>query len=228
MKTGVLLSGCGVYDGSEVQESVLALLVLSQNNMEYLCLSPNINQHHVVNHISGKEISESRDVMRESSRISRGKITSIKELNKDDLSSLVIPGGFGVAKNLSNWAFDGPSSEVIPEVKDLILHCIECEKPIVALCISPTLIAKVLEGTGKSPHLTLGSIDGKSEYNIDEMHKAIESIGAKSLDTSINEICVDEHLKIISAPCYMMDVSIDEIYLNIKMAIEKLLCFLNK
>ena len=79
MKTGVLLSGCGVYDGSEVQESVLALLVLSQNNMEYLCLSPNINQHHVVNHISGKEISESRDVMRESSRISRGKITSIKD-----------------------------------------------------------------------------------------------------------------------------------------------------
>ena len=228
MKTGVLLSGCGVYDGAEVQESVLALLALSQNNMEYLCIAPNINQHHVVNHINGKEISQSRNVMHEAARISRGQITSIKELNKDSLSSIVIPGGFGSAKNLSSWAFDGPDSEVIPEVKDLILHCIEFKKPIVALCISPTLIAKSLEGTDKNPKLTLGSVNSKSEYNIAEIHKAIERIGAKSLDKLINEICVDEDLKIISAPCYMMEGSIDEIYLNIKNAIDKLLFFLNK
>ena len=135
MKTAVLLSGCGVYDGVEIQESVFAILALSQNNIDYICTAPNINQYHVINHLNGDEINEKRNVLVESSRIARGNIISISKLDKNDISSLLIPGGFGAAKNLSDWAFTGPNGTVMKEVKDLILHCIENKKPIVSLCI---------------------------------------------------------------------------------------------
>ena len=226
MKTAVLLSGCGVYDGTEIHESVFALLALSKNNLEYICIAPNIKQHHVVNHKNGQEINEERNVLVESARIARGDIISLSKLNKNEISSLVIPGGFGAAKNLSNWAFKGSEGEVLTEVKDLILHCIENKKPIVSLCISPTLIAKSLEATAYHPLLTLGTAFEKSEYNIVKIHEAISSVGATAIDKSIKEICVDENLKIISAPCYMMDAKVDEIYANTKMAIDKLSDFL--
>ena len=226
MKTAVLLSGCGVYDGTEIHESVFALLALSKNNLEYICTAPNIKQHHVVTHISGEEMSEERNVLVESARIARGEIISLSELNKNEISSLVIPGGFGAAKNLSNWAFNGPEAEVLAEVKDLILHCIENKKPIVSLCISPTLIAKSLEGKAYHPILSLGTTSEKSEYNIAEIHDAISSVGATAINKSIKEICIDENLRIISAPCYMMDAKVDEIYANTKMAIDKLSDFL--
>lgn len=222
MKTAVLLSGCGVYDGTEIHESVIALLALSQNKLDFICVAPDVNQHHVINHISGEEIDEERNVFVESARIARGEIVSLPDLNKNNISSLVIPGGFGAAKNLSNWAFEGPNGHVLQEVKDLILHCIENKKPIVALCISPTLIAKSLERTAYNPQLTLGSTKENSEYDIAEINEAISSIGAVANNKSIKEICVDENLKIISAPCYMMDVKVNEIYNNTKMAIDKL------
>ena len=226
MKTAVLLSGCGVYDGTEIHESVFALLALSKNNLEYICTAPNIKQHHVVNHKNGEEINEERNVLVESARIARGGIISLSKLNKNEISSIVIPGGFGAAKNLSNWAFKGSEGEVLTEVKDLILHCIENKKPIVSLCISPTLIAKSLEATAYHPLLTLGTAFEKSEYNIVEIHEAISSVGATAIDKSIKEICIDENLRIISAPCYMMDAKVDEIYANTKMAIDKLSDFL--
>ena len=222
MKTAVLLSGCGVYDGTEIHESVLALLALSQNKLDFICTAPDVNQHHVINHKNGEEMNEERNVFVESARIARGEIVSLSELNKNNISSLVIPGGFGAAKNLSNWAFEGPNGYVLQEVKDLILHCIENKKPIVALCISPTLIAKSLEGTAYNPQLTLGSTKENSEYDIAEINEAISSIGAVANNKSIKEICVDENLKIISAPCYMMDAKVNEIYNNTKMAIDKL------
>ena len=222
MKTAVLLSGCGVYDGAEIQESVFALLALSQKNLDYICTAPNINQYHVINHLNGDEINEKRNVLVESSRIARGNIISICKLDKNDISSLLIPGGFGAAKNLSDWAFTGPNGYVIKEVKDLILHCIENKKPIVSLCISPTLIAKSLEKTTYNPILTLGSVNGTSEYNISEINGAISSIGSEVNNKTIKEICVDEDLKIISAPCYMMNAKVDEVYNNIKMAVDKL------
>ena len=128
MKTGVLLSGCGVYDGTEIHESVLALLALSQNNIDYICTAPNVNQHHVINHINGEEMNEERNVLIESARIARGDIISLSELNKNTISSIVIAGGFGSAKNLSDWAFKGPNGTVLKEVKDLILYCIENKK----------------------------------------------------------------------------------------------------
>ena len=222
MKTAVLLSGCGVYDGTEIHESVLALLALSQNNLDFICTAPDLKQHHVINHISGKEINQERNILVESARISRGEISSLSDIDKNNISSLVIPGGFGAAKNLSSWAFEGPDGNVLQEVKDLILHCIENKKPIVSLCISPTLIAKSLQDTAYHPQLTLGSTKESSEYDISEIHDAISSIGAESNNRSVKEICIDKELKIITAPCYMMNAKINEIYNNIKMAIDKL------
>lgn len=222
MKTAVLLSGCGVYDGAEIHESVFTLLALSQNKLDFICTAPDLNQHHVINHINGEEMKEERNVLLESARISRGDIVPLLDLNKNNISSLVIPGGFGAAKNLSNWAFKGPDGNILQEVKDLILHCIENKKPIVSLCISPTLIAKSLQNTVYTSQLTLGSIKENSEYDIAEINEAISSIGAVSNNKSIKEICIDKDLKIITAPCYMMDAKIDEVYNNIKMAIDKL------
>ena len=111
---------------------------------------------------------------------------------------------------------------VVQEVKDLILHCVETNKPVVSLCISPTLIAKSLQGTPYHPTLTLGSTEESSEYNISESHEAISSIGSIAENKSINEVCHDKKLNIISAPCYMMDAQVDEVYKNIKMAVDKL------
>ena len=222
MKTAVLLSGCGVYDGAEIHESTFVLLALSQKKLDFICTAPNIKQHHVINHTSGEEMNEERNILVESARIARGEVVSLSKLDKDTISSLVIPGGFGSAKNLSNWAFKGQNGEVLQEVKDLILHCVENKKPIVALCISPTLIAKSLEGTDNHALLTLGTSFEKSEYNIAEIHDAVSSVGATTINKSIKEICVDENLKIISAPCYMMDAKMDEVYANIKNAIDKL------
>ena len=222
MKTAVLLSGCGVYDGSEIHEAVFALSSLSHNNIDYFCVAPDINQHHLINHFNGEEIVQDRNVLHESARITRGEIYSLSEIEYNKISSLVIPGGFGVAKNLSDWAFNGVDGSVLALVKELILHCINNKKPIVALCISPVIIAKSLEGSKYLPELSLGTTTQESDYNIREIHDLICTLGAKANEKSVKEICVDEKLKIISAPCYMMKSSVYEVHNNIKMAIDKL------
>ena len=177
MKVGVLLSGCGVFDGTEIHEAVSALLALEQNNLEYICIAPDINQHHVLDHTSGNEIDVTRNVLIESARIARGEVTSLQDLDTNIICALVIPGGFGAAKNLSNWAFNGKDSEVNEKVQSLIKYCVHNKKPIVGLCISPTVIAKSLEGTTIQPKLTVGSTKGSSEYNIKEIQDAITSVG---------------------------------------------------
>ena len=222
MKTVVLLSGCGVYDGSEIHESVFSMLALSEKNIPFFCVAPNINHHHVINHLNGKEFFEKRNVLEESSRISRGKITPLEEVDFNNVSSLLIPGGFGVAKNLSDWAFKGSSSDVLPLVKDLILHCVRNKKPIVSLCISPTIIAKSLEGSEYSPLLSVGNDQDSSDYDIAEINNEICALGSKTTNSSFSEISFDENLKIICAPCYMMKMKVDEVYSNIRIAVEKL------
>ena len=222
MKVGVLLSGCGVFDGTEIHEAVSVLLALEQNNLEYICLAPDINQHHVLDHATGKEIDVTRNVLVESARIARGKVTSLEDLDLDMISSLVIPGGFGAAKNLSNWAFNGPDSRVNAEVESLIKHCIHNKKPIVGLCISPTVIAKSLEGSSIHPKLTIGSTKDPSEYDIKEIQDAISSLGAEIQEATINGICIDEKLKIITATCYIMEASVKQVYKNTKQAIDSL------
>lgn len=222
MKVLVLLSGCGVYDGSEIHESVFAMLSLSQNNLEFICAAPDIKHHHVVNHLNGEDQKEERNVLSESARIARGDVCSLDDVDFSSVSSLVIPGGFGAAKNLSNWAFKGVDSLVLPAVKNLILHCFENKKPVVALCISPVVVVKSLEGSSLSPLVSVGSVNEKSEYDINEIHGFLSSLGAKTENRSINEVLYDEDLLLISAPCYMMESTADQVYVNTKMAIDKL------
>ena len=226
MKTAVLLSGCGVYDGSEIHETVLTFLELEKQKIEFFCVAPNIDHYHVINHLNGKQLDEKRNVLIESSRISRGNVVSLDDIDYSEISSLVIPGGFGAAKNLSDWAFNGPDCNIHSDVKELILHCLNKSKPIVALCISPNLIAKSIVNSDYKPNLTLGSEFHDSEYNISEIHKNISSLGVITHSKKITEICVDEDLKIISAPCYMMKASISEVHFNISQAIIKLKNFL--
>lgn len=223
MKTGVLLSGCGVFDGSEIHEATFALLAIDELGAEAVCMAPDIMQHHVLNHITGEEMEEQRNVLLESARIARGNIKNLSEIHADDLDALVLPGGFGAAKNLSKWAFSGPGGEINPEVSRIIREMHSAHKPICALCIAPTAIAKALEGSGVQASLTVGTTEGSSSNDIKGVMEGMERIGARAVMHSVSEIEVDEENKIVTAPCYMMDASISQIRANVKMAIEKLL-----
>ncbi len=218
-KIGVILSGCGVYDGSEIQEAVFTLLEIADEGGIAVCFAPDIDQHHVINHRTGEEMSEKRNVLTESARIARGEIKSLSELKMEELDALVIPGGFGAAKNLTKWAFQGPDGEILPELKKAIMDCVQAKKPLVGLCMGPTVIAKALEGTDFRARMTVGTIKEKSPYDIAAISAGMEKTGAVSEMRSIDEISIDKHYKIISAPCYMMEGSIVDVHKNVKQAI---------
>jgi enhancing lycopene biosynthesis protein 2 len=220
MKIGVLLSGCGVYDGAEIHETVLTLLALEEKGLESICIGIDKEQHHVVNHISGNEMNEKRNMLTEASRIARGNIININNLKIQDIDALIIPGGFGSAKNFTNWAFEGPDGSIIKEVKELILHLVHYKKPIIALCVSPVVVSKALEGSGIKANLTIGSNQEESPYDIDSFKNGLEKTGASVAQKTIREIHIDQKNKIISAPCYMMEASILDIRNNIKQAID--------
>jgi enhancing lycopene biosynthesis protein 2 len=222
MKIGVLLSGCGVYDGSEIHESVLTLLSIEEEGHEAICISVDKLQHHVVNHLDGSIMNEQRNMLIESSRIARGKIKNISEIFPADIDALVIPGGFGNAKNLTSWAFHASNSEILPEVKLLLVNLVNVGKPIVALCVSPIVLAKAFEHSAVELNMTLGSIHHSSPYDISTFNSEMENVGVKMQDKKVNEIYIDEKNKIISAPCYMMDATIVEIKSNITLAIKAL------
>ncbi|OFZ07656.1 MAG: isoprenoid biosynthesis protein ElbB [Bacteroidetes bacterium RIFCSPHIGHO2_02_FULL_44_7] len=222
MKIGVLLSGCGVYDGAEIQEAVLTLLSIDEIGAEAVCISVNRNQHHVINHITGKEMDESRNMMLESARIARGKIREISEIDPVDIDALVIPGGFGSAKNFTSWAFDGPDGTILPEVKLLLVNLINVGKPIAALCVSPVVLAKAFEGSIVSGRMTIGSDQEDSPYDILSFTAGLEKTGMQTTMKTVREIFVDQENKIVTAPCYMMEASISDVRKNIRSAIEAL------
>ena len=222
MKIGVLLSGNGVYDGAEIQEAVLTLLAIDEMGWEAHCISIDRPQHHVVNHITGEAMPESRNMLIEAARIARGKITPITEVEPADLDALVIPGGFGSAKNFTSWAFDGPASSILPEVKLLLVNLVNVGKPIIALCVSPVVLAKAFEGSNINPTLSLGTASEPSPYDISSFNAGLEATGTKVTERSIREILVDEQNRIICAPCYMMDARISEVRSNISQALHAL------
>jgi enhancing lycopene biosynthesis protein 2 len=221
-KIGVLLSGNGVYDGSEIHESVFTLLAIDENKGEAVCMAPNVEQHHVVNHITGDEMDEKRNVLVEAARIARGAISDLAEVKASDLDALVIPGGFGAAKNLTKWAFSGPDGDIDPEVERIINEFVTAQKPIVGLCMGPTVIAKALEGANLNERLTVGTTSEASPYEIAAISAGMEKTGAVAEMKSIREISVDAKNRIITAPCYMMEASITDVRTNIKQAIDKL------
>jgi enhancing lycopene biosynthesis protein 2 len=219
-KVGVILSGCGVYDGSEIHESVFTLLAIDELGAKAVCFAPDANQHHVVNHLNGEEMKEQRNMLVEAARIARGDIRPLSEFNASELDALVIPGGFGAAKNLTKWAFSGPDGEIRGDVENAIRSMVESQKPVCGLCMGPTVIAKALEGTEIHATLTVGTTQQKSPYEIGAISQGMEKAGAKPVMKSVHEIAVDETYKIVSAPCYMMEARISEVRNNIFQAID--------
>lgn len=220
MKIGLLLSGCGVYDGAEIHESVLSLLAIAERGHEVVCIGVDKNQHHVINHLNGEEMNESRNMLTEAARIARGEITNLNDLTPADLDMLVIPGGFGSAKSFTSWAFEGPEGSILPEIKLLLVNLINIGKPIVALCVSPVVVAKALEDTDLNLSMTLGSNKAPSPYDIDGFSDGLAATGVQPVMKTNSEVLVDEVNKVVSAPCYMMDTDIITLRNNIKDAIE--------
>ena len=219
MKIGVLLSGCGVYDGAEVHESVFALLAIAESGNEAVCISVDKNQHHVVNHLNGEEQNETRNMMIESARIARGDVTEINDIITADLDMLVIPGGFGSAKNFTSWAFEGPEGTILSEVKLLLVNMMNVGKPIVALCVSPIVVAKAFEDSGVRTSMTIGSDKAESDHDIQGFIDGLSKAGVVTTMKLANEINVDLENKVVTAPCYMMKSDLVTLRNNIANAI---------
>jgi len=200
-KVGVVLSGCGVYDGAEIHESVITLLALDRHGAEAVICAPDVTQMHVVNHLTGDVVEgEERNVLVESARIARGAIKDVREISADELDALILPGGFGAAKNLCDFAVAGADCAVNPDVAALVRAVHEQGKPVAAVCIAPALLAKVLGG--EAPDLTIGNDAGTAD--------ALEAMGAAHVECPVREFVVDRERKIITSPAYMLAQSISE------------------
>jgi enhancing lycopene biosynthesis protein 2 len=169
---------------------------------EYQIFAPDIDQYHVINHYTGKEMKEKerRNVLVESARIARGKIKSLDEFKEKDFDALIFPGGFGAAKNLSDIAFKGPDAEIDEEVRRSINDMLMAKKPIGALCISPTIIAKVI-GDVK---VTIGQDE--------ETAQMIEAVGGTHVTADHGDVVIDDDKLIFTTPCYMLDAEITDIW----------------
>ncbi len=221
MKIGVLLSGCGVYDGAEIQEAVLTLLEIERIGAEAVCIGINDAQHHVVNHLTGEVQQQQRNMLEEAARIARGNIVDIAQVVPADIDALVIPGGFGSAKNFSNWAFNGPEGTLRSDVKLLLVNLYNVGKPIVALCVSPILLALALPNS--SLQLTLGHTADPSSYQIQDFNDGLSALGATPKNIKLGDVLVDTENRLITAPCYMMDATILQIQQNIQNALNALI-----
>ena len=198
-KFAVVLSGSGVFDGAEIHEATLTLYAIMKYGASYEIFAPDIPQHHVVNHITGEEMNEMRNVLVESARIARGAIKDLKHYNPKDFDGLVFPGGFGVAKNLSTVAFDGPDAKVNEDVVKAVKDTHAAGKPIGALCIAPAMMAKIFENAT----VTIGTDPGTIE--------AIEKMGGTHINTTHGDVVYDDHLNLFTTPCYMLDANILQI-----------------
>jgi enhancing lycopene biosynthesis protein 2 len=216
-KIGVMLSGCGVYDGAEIHEATLSLLALVRSGAEVIAMAPDSEQLHVMNHLTGQEASdETRNVLAESARIARGEIKDIKYITHKDIDGLLIPGGFGAAKNLTNFAVKGELCDIDPQAKRLIVEVVNAHKPLAALCIAPVVIARALmEDSTISPILTIG--------NDSDTAKKLEAMNAVHRECSVTEYVFDETNNIITTPCYMLAQNIAEVWTGVEKTVNKLL-----
>lgn len=201
-KVGVVLSGCGVYDGAEIHESVITMLALDRAGAEMVLMAPNIEQLHVVNHLNGEEMEERRNVLVEAARIARGNIQDMVEVSAETLDALIFPGGFGVAKNLCDYAMTGSNCTVNPDVYRLATEVHRAGKPIGVMCIAPAMLAKIMGTEQETVSLTIG-YDKKTAADI-------EAMGAQHVTCPVTEMVVDEKHKIVSTPAYMEAQSIKE------------------
>jgi enhancing lycopene biosynthesis protein 2 len=201
-KVGVLLAGCGVMDGSEIHEATLTLYFLDKSGAEYVCIAPDRDQLDVIDHATGNPVSMKRNVLAEAARIARGKIVNIEDVNAGDLDAIIVPGGFGAAKNLCTFAQEGFDCSVDEGVEKLLRDMHGRKKPIGALCIAPAVLARLF-GKDFGVTLTIGSDPGTAS--------ALEKMGAKHRNARVDEVVVDAGNRIATTPCYMLAQSIKEV-----------------
>ncbi len=211
-KVAIILSGCGVFDGAEINETVLTALSLDQLGAQVEYFAPDINQHHVLNHLTGEEMPEQRNVLVESARITRGKSRDILELKAADFDAVILPGGFGVAKNLSDFAFKGADCRVQEDTLQAILQFKSARKPVGLICISPALSAKIF---GEGVRCTIGD-DADTAA-------AITQMGGEHQDCAVDGIVVDEKNRLVTTPAYMLAQSISEAAKGIHKLVEQVL-----
>ncbi|MFH0765278.1 MAG: isoprenoid biosynthesis glyoxalase ElbB [Calditrichota bacterium] len=215
-RVGVILSGCGVYDGSEIHEAVITMLALDRAGAKMILMAPNRPQMHVVNHLTGEVVEgESRNVLVESARITRGSIRDLKTVKADELDALVLPGGFGAAKNLCDFAVRGANCEVLPEAAELIRAMHRARKPIVSMCIAPSVVMKVLAVGDVQPTLTIGTDRATAS--------ALEKMGGRHEVHDVRGVTVDKENKLISTPAYMEGKRISEVADGIEKTIAELM-----
>ena len=212
-KIGVLLAGCGVMDGSEIHEATLTLYFLDKHGAEIVCMAPDKDQADVVDHAKGKPAAEKRNVLAEAARIARGNIRDVKSVTAAELDGIIIPGGFGAAKNLSTFAKDGTDCTVDADVSRLLNDLRAASKPIGALCIAPAVLARLFGKAGVK--LTIGTDPGTAA--------ALEKMGARHRNAAADEIVVDEAMKVVTTPCYMTARRISEVGEGVEKVVRKIL-----
>jgi len=217
-KVAVLLAGCGHLDGAEIREAVLTLLALDQHGAAFQCIAPNADQHHVVNHVTGQPVAgATRNILEESSRIARvGKCLDLAQARAEDYDALLMPGGYGVAKNHCSFAFKGVEAEVRPDVAAFVSGFFEAKKPVGAICIAPALVALVLSGK-HAARLTLGGDPGSAD--------AMRRLGHLHQDTpSAREIVIDDELNLVTTPAYMYDdARLADVFVGIERCVAEVL-----
>ena len=211
-KIAIILSGCGVYDGAEIHETVLTLLRLSQQGTQVQCFAPDKPQMHVINHLTGEEMPEQRNVLVESGRITRGQSRDVRELKAADFDALIMPGGFGVAKNLSDFAVKGADCTVDADVLAAIGEFRDAGKPIGLMCIAPALSARIF---GEGVTCTIGNDEGTTA--------ALEAMGAKHQVCTVDNIVFDSGNCLVTTPAYMVAKSISEAATGINALVDKVL-----
>lgn len=210
-KVAVILSGCGVYDGAEIYESVLTLLSIAENGAESQCMAPDIEQMHVVNHLTGEpSVGERRNVLVESARLARGEIIDLTTANPADYDALIIPGGFGAAKNLSDFAVNGTNCQVNPDVIAFTQAIHKAGKPVGLMCIAPAMTPLLF---GDSVNFTIGTDP--------ETAGVIESMGGTHNNCGVDQIIIDETLKVVTTPAYMLAGSITEAAAGIRKLVDQ-------
>lgn len=215
-KVAVCLSGCGVFDGSEIQEAVLVLLALDRAGAEVQCCAPDVAQMHVVNHLTGEVAEgETRNVLVEAARIPRGAVVDVAQVKAADYDAVVFPGGFGAAKNLCDFAVRGADAEAHPEVLRLVRECVAQGTPLGMACIAPAVCATAMKGSGQQVELTVGR--GA------DVSATLDAMGAKAVPHTVEEIHVDAAARVVTTPAYMEDASIAQVARGIDAMVAKVL-----
>ncbi len=214
----VVLSGCGVFDGSEIHEAVCTMLAIEQSGCTYQCFAPNTWQARTIDHFTGHAVAiagdeDNRNVLAESARIARGNVKDLSEFKAKDFEGIVFPGGFGAALNLSDFAVKGADCDINVEVRRAVEESYREGIVIGAMCIAPTVIARIL---GKEHvKVTIG--------NDKNVASGIEKMGAKHQSCNATDVCVDSEHKVVTTPCYMLATSIKEIYDGTRNLIDEML-----